>query len=39
MQTRIAAVDEDGYILRLALELLAYIVERNGYNFEASDWP
>jgi hypothetical protein len=39
MQTCIAAVDENGYTLRLALELLAYIVERNGYDFEATDWP
>jgi len=31
-------VDENGYNLRLALELLVYIVKRNGYEFEANDW-
>jgi hypothetical protein len=39
MHTWTLAVDENGYTLRLAWELPAFLVDENGYDFEAFYWP
>ena len=34
-----AAMDESSYTLRLAREVLVYLEDEEGYDFEAYEWP